>query len=237
MSKFIKAKGNSYTYIRCNKEYIISSKMLNVIFKTHGYCVDPGDKLCSQLDHDDVINLKELANNAKDYSLVKTINLLINELNPKVASDCDMHKIIMEAKDKYNNLNSQDKIDVQFLIKTVLNIGLYLGGWKGCEEPYITELCDNKDIIKLQFKIFTLIHLLYSNPNYYHIKLFPIILYNNDKQDKNIDQCINMIEANINDINYGQMAKYLISTSYYYITAICNVPYPMLSPLMNSLKL
>ena len=115
-----------------------------------------------------------------------------------------------------------------------------MAGWKGSEEPFISKPRINYDIIRAELKILPLIQHLQNNSKYPLIKNFQIIGYYNGNSLKayvveetlNIDQCLNKISIGMNK-EYPQLAIYLISTSYYYMTTICNNRIPMIEPLIN----
>lgn len=249
---FIDYKDKYYTYNRDGiggKKYVIAAGLLNSLFKTYGYCVDPGTRSGISLTGDEIENLRTLALHHNDSSLVATINSLANGKvpSPRMMNDGIMHETTLNEKNRFDHLSGDTKINILLILKTILNIGLYLGGWKGNGEPYITSLRPNYDIIRVELEINPLIQSLYINPNYPLVKNYPVMGYYKSNPSSpylskpsvvdsslNIDRCLNTISLGMSE-NYQQMASYLISTAYYYITTVCNTPLPMVEPLIVSL--
>lgn len=242
-------KGNYYTYNRDGKDYIIATGMLNSLFKTHGYCVDPGTRSGIALDTKSIQRLKEIAENNNDYTLIGTIKTLSNGKapSPRMLNDGIMHETTLNEKYRYEHLNSDNKTQILSILKIILNVGLYLGGWKGFDEPYITSLRTVYDTVRVELKTMPLIQSLYTHPQYTLVKNFPIMGYFSGgplssyaskpsvvDTSLNIDKCLNTVSSGLSD-NYKQMASYLISTAYYYITTVCHTPLPMIEPLILSL--
>lgn len=244
MSQFINYRGSYYAYKRDNKEFIIASVMLNFLFKTHGYCVDPADRSGMRLTSSSIEYLKELAKNNNDFALVGTITELFNGKapSPRMTNECIMHETVLNEKHKYDNLGIDNKNHTISILKTIFNIGLYLGGWKGEGEPCITSIRPNYDIIRMELKVHFLITSLYNDQNYPLVKKFPIICYYEGIPSKpsiidinlDVDKCLNDVSSGMKE-NYLRMSSYLISTSYYYITSVCKTPLPMAEPLITSL--
>lgn len=249
MSQFVDYKTNYYIYNRDNQEYVIDKNLLNSIFKTHGYCSDPAVRTGIAMTPKAIEQLKELAQKNGDNTLLGTINTLSCKKapSPRMINDHILHETILNEKQRYDYLNPEIKNQILCILRNILNIGLYLGGWKGGNEPYITSLRAIHDIVRIELRITPLIHSLYTNSNYPLIKNFPVMSYyqggplssytskpsiTNNSLD--IDQCLNTVSLGIND-NHNQIACHLISTSYYYITSICKTPLPMIEPLIMSL--
>lgn len=232
-----------YIYNRDGKEHSISSNMLSSLFKTHGYCVDPSDKKGSPLNKENIENLKSIAEKYNDKILLETIKLVINGRvpSPRMINDNIMYETSNIEKSKYNNYESINQNGIVSILIVILHVGLYLAGWKGIEEPYISKPRTVYDIIRAELKISPLIQSLHNNPQYPLIKNFPIIAYFKGNLSKayvvdellNIDQCLNKISIGMNK-EYPQLATYLISTVYYYTSHICNHPIPMIEPFILS---
>ena len=242
-------RGEYYTYNRDGKQYTIAAGMLNSLFKTHGYCVDPGTRSGIALDPLAIQGLKELAEANKDNVLIGTIKTLSKGKapSPRMLNDGIMHETTLNEKHRYDHLNSDNKAQILVILRIILNIGLYLGGWKGDEEPYITSLRTVHDTVRMELKIMPLIQSLYTNQNYPLVKNFPIMGYYHGSSSSsytskpsvvngslNVDKCLNGISLGMAE-NYKQTASQLISTAYYYITTVCNSPLPMIEPLIVSL--
>ncbi len=249
MSQFVGYKRNCYIYNREDQEYSIDKNLLNSIFKTHGYCCDPATRTGLALTPKNIDELRELARNNGDHVLVATILSLSGRKapSPRMINDHLLHETIINEKQRYDNLDEDVKRQIQNILRVILNIGLYLGGWKGGNEPYITSLRNIHDIVRIELIIMPLIQSLYKNINYPLIKNFPVMSYYQGGPLSSyaskpsitdnalcFDQCLNTISVGITD-NNNQMACHLISTAYYYITAICKIPLPMLEPLIMSL--
>jgi hypothetical protein len=246
MSQFVDYRGKHYVYHHDNKEYIIAPGMLNSLFKTHGYYADPATRSGDSLTKESIENLKKLAIVNNDYSLLGTINSLEHSKapSPRMRHDEIMTETTLNEKNRFDNLTGDNRIHVLAILKIILSIGLYLGGWKGDEEPYITSLRNISDPIRVELKITPLIESLYVNPNYPLVKNFPIIRYYKGvthilkpsviDNSLNVDRCLDGISFGLSE-NSHQMASYLISTSYYYTTVVCNNPIPMIEPLIASL--
>ena len=249
MSQFTSYSDGCYTYTRDGKEYTVATGMLNSLFKTHGYCVDPGTRSGIALTSQTVDQLKELSLNHHDFTLSNTIKALANGKapSPRMLNDGIMHEITLNEKHRYDHLNETNKTHISALLRVILNIGLYLGGWKGGEEPYITALRSVHDTIRMELKVNPLIQSLYTNPHYPLIKNFPVMGYYQGGPSSyyvskpavidgalNVDRCLSAISLGVN-ADYQKMASHLISTAYYYITTVCNTPLPMLEPLIVSL--
>ena len=239
-------QNHHYTYQRENKEYVIASGMLNSLFETYGYCVDPGARNPISLTQESIDKLKGLASEYDDKVLLATINKISNAKapSPRMMNDGLMHETTFTEKKRFENLTNYNRNQILILLETILNVGMYLAGWKGNEEPYITNPRNNYDIVRVELKVFPLIQSLYVNPNYLKVKNFPIIGYfqtTNIGSIKpsvidnkfNIDKCLNQIGLDVTPNE--QLASYLISTSYYYITSICDTPLPMIEPLIHNL--
>lgn len=244
-------KVSYYSYNRDGKDYIIAAGMLNSLFKTHGYCVDPGTRSGIALDTKSVQKLKEIAEHNNDHILLGTIKTLSNGKapSPRMLNDGIMHETTLNEKRRYEHLSADNKTQILSILKIILNIGLYLGGWKGLEEPYITSLRTIYDTVRVELKTMPLIQSLYTHPHYTLVKNFPIMGYyhggaSSSYESKpsvidgslNIDKCLNTISSGMSE-NHKQMASHLISTAYYYITTVCHTPLPMIEPLIISLTL
>jgi hypothetical protein len=201
------------------------------------------------LPFNEIETLKELALNHNDNILLGTIKSLANGKapSPRMLNDGIMHETTLNEKNRFDHLNNDVKVNILSILRTILHIGLYLGGWKGNDEPYITSLRKNYDIIRAELKINPLIQSLHTNSHYPLVKNFPIMGYYRGgplssytskpsviNSSLNVDKCLNSISLGMSE-NYHQMSSYLISTSYYYITTVCNTPLPMLEPLIVSL--
>ena len=240
-----------YSYRRENKDYVIPGGMLNSLFKTHGYCVDPGARTPVSLTPESIQSLRELALQYDDSVLLGTINLISKAKapSPRMVNDTLMHETTINEKRRFDHLATINQSQTLMLLKTLLNIGMYLAGWKGIDEPYITAPRTVYDTVRVELKVFPLIQSLYTNPNYILIKNFPIIGYFQATSGTaikpsivdtklNVDHCLNQISlGEMNSTSLKEFASYLISTSYYYITTVCNNPLPMVEPLIHNLVL
>lgn len=247
MSQFIGYVKEQYIYTRDGKEFAIPSGLLNSLFKTHGYCVDPGAYQGAALPSQNVNQLRALALSNNDYALIGTLKIVANSKapSPRMANDGIMHETTFNEKHRYEHLSVDNKDHILSMLKVLLNIGLYLGGWKGGEEPYISALKPVYDTVRMELKIVPLIESLHKDPHYPLIKNFPIMgYYRRNRQvaskpsivdnSLNVDRCLNNISLGINE-DHQRMGSHLISTAYYYITTVCNTPLPMLEPLIVSL--
>lgn len=249
MSQFVGCNGPYYTYTRDGKEYTIASGLLASLFKTYGYCVDPGSRTSVALDVKNIENLRSLAALNNDTVLVTTLKQISNGKapSPRMINDSIMHETTLNEKHRFDHLSGDNKNQTLSNLKTILNIGLYLAGWKGSEEPYITSPRVIHDMVRVELKVSPLIQSLYVDPNYPLVKNFPIMGYYHGGSlssytlkpavidtSLNVDKCLSSISLGINE-NYPQLAAYLISTAYYYITTVCNTPVPMVEPLIMSL--
>ena len=233
-----------YTYNRDGREHSIHSGMLISLFKTHGYCVDPGMRNTSLLSNDSINQLKSLAIENNDINLTTTITNLSNNKapSPRMANDTIMHETTLNERHRFDHLTGDNRSQTINILRTILHIGLYLAGWKGPEEPYITNPRIVRDFIRAELKISPLIQSLHTDRHYPLVKNFPIVNYCMGSLLKanimdvalTVDQCLNRITCGIGD-DHQTMAGYLISTAYYYITVVCNTPLPMLDPLIRSL--
>lgn len=252
MSQFIdRDNNNQYIYQRDGNQYIIASGMLNSLFKSHGFCADPGSRSAIPLPSESIEKLKLLAKN--DHNLMITINSLSGNKapSPKMKNDFIMTETTLIEKHRYYNLSTNNKKHILDVLKIILNIGLYLGGWQGGTEPYITSQRCLYDTVRVELKIMPLIQSLYTNQYYPLIKDFPIMAYYHSGSSGaylskasvvdtvlTIDYCLNKVLSGLifsPNENCQQMSSYLISTAYYYITTVCNVPLPMLEYLIVSL--
>lgn len=255
------SSGRQYTYSRGNKNYIIASGMLKSLFKTHGYCVDPGARSPVSLSPESIEKLKMLATQYDDQVLLATINVVSKAKapSPRMVNDTLMHETTLNEKRRFDHLTTSNRSETLVLLKTILNIGMYLAGWKGNDEPYITVPRDVYDTVRVELKVFPLIQSLYINPNYLLVKNFPIIGYFQTTNvsgpegglvkpfvvdtRSTVDHCLNQISLGvsqnqqINVTSVRQLASYLILTSYYYITSVCDTPLPMVEPLIHNLAL
>ena len=251
---------HQYTYRRDNKDYIIASGMLNSLFETYGYCVDPGARTPVPLTKENIEKLSILATEHGDHYLLNTINSISKAKipSPRMVNDALMHETTLNEKTRFDRLTALNQKQTIVLLKNILNIGMYLAGWKGNEEPYITmprEVCDT---VRVELKVLPLIESVYTNPNYLQVKNFPIMGYFRQKNlnmqavsikpfiinnKLNVDHCLGQIYLGVsqneemNNISLKQLASHLISTSYYYITSICRTPLPMVQPLIHNLSL
>jgi hypothetical protein len=234
---------SQYIYERDGKQYSITSGMLNSLFKTHGYCVDPTVKTGTPLTQANVEILKNLADQNRDYALVETIKTLSvgKAPSPRMPNDGMMHETTLTEKYRFEHLTADERIRTQNLLGIILEIGLYLIGWKGNDEPYPIMARPISDIVRMELKIFPLIESVYKDPYYPLVKNFPITEYYHGSTLKpnvvetslTIDHCLNRISVGMSQ-DYRLMGTYLISTAYYYITTICKTPLPMIDPLIRS---
>jgi len=243
MSLFVGCDGSYYKYNRDGKEYTISSGLLTSLFKTYGYCLDPGSLNGVCLNIRNIEHLKSLAAENNDSILVKTLNEISDKRAPsyEISDDSMMGETLFNEKNRFDRLAIDIKHRTLSNLKTILNIGLYLCGWRGSDEPYITSPRLVHDAIRVELKVFPLIQSLYVDTNYPFVKNFPIIGYYRGDSDRlkpsiidrslNIDICLSRIASGIND-DHSQLGSYLISTAYYYLTMISNTPVPMLEPLI-----
>lgn len=249
MSHFVSCNDNYYYYMRDGKEYGIARDLLNTLFRTHGYCVDPSAKGGLALNSEDIEILKDMAQKNNDRVLLTTIKQVSNGKapSPRMINDAIMHETTLNEKHRFDRLSSDNKIQILAILRTILHIGLYLAGWKGDTEPYISTPRYINDTVRVELKIAPMIRSLYINTNYPLVKNFPIMGYYYGGSlssytlkpsvvdaTLNIDRCLNSIELGLNE-NCSEMATNLICTAYYYITTICSTPMPMLEPLIMSL--
>jgi hypothetical protein len=250
MSQFVGTmSGGHYTYVRDGKEHTIASGLLTSLFKTHGYCIDPSSKNGLALNIQSIETLKQLAINNNDQSLSNTLKAIGNGKapSPRMTNDNVMHETTLNEKHRFDHLSVDNKTETLSILRTILNIGLYLAGWKGGEEPYLTSPRKIHDIVRIELKVSPLIQSLYTDPNYPLVKNFPIMGYYYGGPTSaytlkpsvmdtslNVDRCLNRISLGLNE-NHIQVASYLISTAYYYITTVCHTPVPMIEPLIMSL--
>lgn len=249
MSQFTGYSDNEYIYLRDGNEYRIHSSLLSSLFKNYGYCVDPGAHNNIALSTDEINKLQKIALANNDYVIVNIIKTQGGRKapSPRMANEGIMHETTFNEKHRYEHLNSENKRCILNLLRVILNIGLYLGGWKGTEEPYITNL-KFSDNVRTELKIIPLLNTLHNDAHYPLVKNFPIMGYYKVSREVtftsikpsivneslNIEQCLNSLSLGVNRDNH-LMASYLISTTYYYITTVCNTSLPMLEPLIISL--
>jgi len=245
MSAFTDYRDSYYVYKRNGKEYTIPSGLLNSLFKTYGYCVDPAVKNGLSLSPTDIDQLTNLASTHNDYALLNTIKLVSRGKapSPRMINDNIMYEVTLNEKSRFNHSNYDKQTNIADVLKIILHIGLYMAGWRGNDEPYIVTSRPVYDIVRVELKIAPLIQSLYSNMNYALIKNFHIMAYYRGNSLKpsvvdnslNIDQCLNRVSLGMNQ-DYKQLSSYLIFTAYYYTTVVCNIPLPMLEPLISSLS-
>lgn len=238
MSTFVNYTNNRhYTYTRNNIKYDINPCLLNSLFKTYGYCVDPGCKSNSVLSKQNIDNLRELAESNNDATLIITIDKLADKIQP-LSNSNNIRNLITKERTSYNNLSRNISSTVCTLMNEILHIGLYLGGWND-KEPYITILNPKVDVIKIEFKIYPLLQEVINNINYQFIKDFPIINYVNNypnyNYNNNLDSYLNYLLLGNFD-NYLVIAEDLISTSYFYLTNICKINLPIIEPIIKKLQ-
>lgn len=239
-----------YIYNRDGKNYSIASGMLDSLFKTHGYCVDPGSKTGLALSPESIEELKIIVSKNNDMNLLNTIISVSKGKapSPRMVNDTIMYETTLNEKNRFDHFNCDNRTQTLSILRIILNIGLYLAGWKGGEEPYIITPRPVYDVVRVELKVLPMIQSLYINSHYPLVKNFPIMGYYRGSMLKpsvidislNIDQCLNRISLGMNqDYNqgYSLVASYLISTCYYYITTVCNTPLPMLEPLIRSLSI
>lgn len=249
MSHFLSCNDNFYFYVRDGKEYVIAGDLLNTLFKTYGYCVDPSARGGLSLNTSDIEILKEIARSGGDSNLLITIKQVSNGKapSPRMVNDYIMHETTLNEKHRFDALTCDNKSEMMAILRTILHIGLYLAGWKGDSEPYISEPRYVHDTVRVELKIVPLIKSLYIDTNYPLVKDFPIMRYYHGGSlssyilkptvvdtTLNVDRCLNSIELGLNE-NSIEMAMNLISTAYYYISTICSTPMPMLDKLILSL--
>lgn len=252
MSRFVHSNGTTYTYIRDSKDYTVASGLLISLFKTYGYCVDPGSRTGIALNTDGIESLKQLAISNNDSTLINTLRSISNGKapSPRMQNDGIMHETTLNEQHRFDHLDGDNKSHILSILRIILNIGLYLIGWKGIEEPYITSPRPISDIVRVELKVSPLIQSLYTDSNYPLVKNFPIMGYFHGGSFSsyalkpsvidnalNVDRCLNTIALGMDypSSNYQQMGSYLISTAHYYITVICHTPLPMVDPLIMSL--
>lgn len=246
-TSFIQYNAGCYIYQRNNQNYSIASAMLNSLFVTYGYCVDPVDKTGLALSPDNIVCLHNLATIHKDRTLLDTLNNLRHNKSPspRLINDNIMNEITLNDKHRFTYLPPDNQHHTLILLQNILHIGLYLGGWKGLDEPYIFQLKPVTDTVRVELKIFPIIQALHNDQAYSIIKNFPIIEYYHSGNSGmlkpsiidttlTIDKCLNQISMGLTE-NYNKLASYFIATAYYYITTICNNPLPMIDPLIHSL--
>ncbi|CAH6418168.1 Hypothetical protein HVR_LOCUS43 [uncultured virus] len=235
-----------YIYTREGREHSIAGNMLSSLFKSHGYCVDPGTKTGIALTPENIEGLKTIAEKYDDQTLLSTVTSMAKGKapSPRMINDSIMYETTIAEKRRFDNLGSSNQTKIASILTIILHIGLYLAGWRGPEEPYISSPRVIHDTIRAELKISPLIQSLQSNSNYPLIKNFPIMGYFRGNSLKpsvidtslNIDQCLNRISIGMNK-EYSQLATHLISTAYYYATTVCNSPIPMIEPLIYSIAI
>jgi hypothetical protein len=221
MAHFVDRKGSYYIYLRDGNEYTIHREMLCALFQNYGSCVDPGDRSPTMLSPASIIALRDLARGTQDMQLLQWL-----ELGSKDVCGSSSHAQIVRA------------------LMVMLDIGLYLGGWRGPEEPYIMTLRPVSDHVRCELKIRPYLELLYESSSYILIKHFPIVGYSQDKvalkprvaiPSRTVAQILNRIEGGV--VAKNKYGAYLITTAYYYITTIYASPVPMVEPLVQTLVL
>lgn len=247
MSQFTGYQQSQYLYQRDGKEYTIPSPLLNSLFKNHGYCVDPGANRGTILSQQSIEQLQKLALTNNDQTLLTTIRNVSNGKvpSPRMNNDGVMHETTFNEKRRYEQLSTDNKESMISMLYIILNVGLYLSGWKGEEEPYITSPKLVSDKVRMELKIIPLIQSLHNDSHYALVKNFPIMGYYRVESSYvlrpsiidhsvNVEYCLNSISLGVNK-DYETMGSYLILTAYYYITTVCNMSLPMLEPLILSL--
>lgn len=212
---------------------------LKVLFRTHGYCVDPRKRDGSVLPHSQVRELKNLAVKNGDVSLATMVETFEtkNPPSPRMINDPMMNETTVSEKHRYTALDSTDQSQTCDVLMTILNIGMYLAGWKGPSEPYPHRLKVVSDVVRMDLSIDPLIRSLHANEHFAVVKNFPIVTYQSVKPQvagsgMNLDECLNTVAIQSHR-DYRDLSMNLISTAYYYITTICKVPVPMVQPLIN----
>jgi len=227
-------KYNNYNYIFDDK-YSLSASKLNELFNHRGICFNPNTyELLSISEIEQLENLVFLNN---DNNLLKTINSLKYKTPPSPIQNIiydDDNLFIKTHIDHFKN-NPEKTCDV---MTDILYIGLYLSGWVD-KTPFITNI-KNVPIVNVELKIYPLIEKLSNNVIYDFIKHFPIINYmvQNDQYIPNIQDIDVTILQIITDIinNKTDSSKLLITTSYYYLTNICNSSLSQLDPLIINIS-
>lgn len=216
------------------------SGLLNSLFKAHGYCVNPMSRNGKPLSSENINELKNLAYQNKDNMLLSTIQSIENNKipSPRMFNDGLMYETTMNEKYRYNELSTNDKNNICSVLKIILNIGLYIAGWKGPSDTYLSSIAPLSDLVRVEMQISPLVHNLHKDQHYPMVKNFPIIRYRLTKpyivdESLNVDKCLNKISLGITD-EYQELSVHLISTAYYYITKICDTPLPMIQPLIES---
>lgn len=242
MSQFITFINNHhniyYIYENYNyRKFIIPSKLLCFLFKTYGYFIDPGT-IDQTLDSKQVQKLEEMAYSTNDEPLLKVINSLRLQ-RPVKTCEYNLYSITVNERKKYQSYTIYQRNSILSTANKLMEIGLYIIGWNG-KEPYPLSQKPVCDIIRAQIIINPVIKRLLNSQWYLLIKDFPIVRYNNSMYPKildcklTIESLIARIQKQDSNTACKDIALDLISTCYYFITMVCNVPSPMIESLIKS---
>jgi hypothetical protein len=240
MCGFTGCKGNKYVYATDGSQCEMDSRYLKVLFRTHGYCVNPQTRDGSVLPAAQVHELKNLALQNGDVAMA---TLVENFSTPKVHNSM-MNETTVNEKHRFSALDHIDQSQTYSVLMTILKVGMYLAGWKGPSEPYPSRIKVVSDVVRMDLAIDVLIRSLHSDQHFAVVKNFPIVSYNSgmcpSKPSKpcvstvTLDECLNTVTVDTHR-NYQSLSTDLIVTAYYYLTTICGMPVPMVQPLIQSL--
>lgn len=249
MSHFVDAVGSQYVYQRNGHEYKIDRDLLCALFRNYGYGVDPGSQKSEALSTIEIEQLHELARARHDLQVIKCLDS-ISRKPPVVHSaqagpstkERHFYNTIFNERQRFTSLDGPHQNQILKVLILILEIGLYLGGWRGPEEPYITGVRPITDPVRCELRIMPKIEALYLNPTYASIKNFPIISHYQSGTEASTlkpaikDTALNLdIVLNLISIGDNSWGPDLILTTYYYLTIICSRPQPMIELLIQSL--
>jgi hypothetical protein len=240
MTKFTGCKGNCYTYDNNGTEHAISQSLLNGLFNAYGYCVDPASTSEAALSPESIESLRKVAAVNGDNALIKTIDSIPQQA--PCASKCKVDKDKTQPSQHcaFDKLTPCAKKRVKILLDLLIKIGMYLGGWLGPQEPYITKFRPIKDMVRIDQRIYPLIKQLLADPDYSVIKNYVIIQYDKDLKPIVVDKKYT-IGMCIDEVNLGTIvdrehtARLLISTGCYYITSLYHDTLTTVQPLLKSM--
>lgn len=228
MSTFTDYANGVYTYDN-GKIHNIPSKMLETLFETNGYCVDPCSKNGDRLSNFCIDTLHKIATENSDFCLLNSLNKFKNKCLTCPANI--LREITLTEISKFNNSSKDELLE---LLETILDVAFYILGWEGTFLS-LTKRQKDYDIVRIELKISPMLKNISEHFLYPEIKNFPIInyiKYNNDNfftpciADIDIDYCINQISSGSVEI-YDSCALNLITTIFYYLNNIAKIPLPI----------